>query len=197
MESSGKTATFISTFPCKFHDERVPSRQTVYNLLNNVRTTRSLIDKKQKPKGRVFTEEKLDDRGARLEHTPRKSLKRLLQETGVSKPSARRATQLLKRRRYKTTVIHARLAGREPASGVHLCSWFVQFVVEGEIDPQLTLFSDEAWFHFHVCVNTQNNRYWSSQKPRLIQEVPLYPVKIGIWCSVKDCWTCFFNKKIN
>jgi hypothetical protein len=40
--------------------------------------------------------EKLDDKGARLEHTHRKSLKRLAQETGVPKSSARTATQLLK-----------------------------------------------------------------------------------------------------
>jgi hypothetical protein len=40
--------------------------------------------------------EKLDDIGARLEHTPRKSLKRLAQETEVSKSSARTATHLLK-----------------------------------------------------------------------------------------------------
>jgi hypothetical protein len=44
----------------------------------------------------VLTEEKLDDIWARLEHTPRKSLKRLAQETGVSKSNARMATQLLK-----------------------------------------------------------------------------------------------------
>jgi hypothetical protein len=42
----------------------------------------------------VLTEEKLDDIGARFEHPPRKSLKRLAQETGVSKSSARTATQL-------------------------------------------------------------------------------------------------------
>jgi hypothetical protein len=36
----------------------------------------------------VLTEEKLDDVGARLEHIPRKSLKRLAQETGVSRSSA-------------------------------------------------------------------------------------------------------------
>jgi hypothetical protein len=44
----------------------------------------------------MLTEEKLDDIGARLEHTPRKSLKRLAQDTGVSNSSARTATQLLK-----------------------------------------------------------------------------------------------------
>jgi hypothetical protein len=66
----------------------------------------------------VFTE-KLDDIGARLEHTPRKSLKRLVQEIGVSGSGARTATQLLKLGSYKTTVTHA-LQPRYPASSVHL-----------------------------------------------------------------------------
>jgi hypothetical protein len=58
---------------------------------------------------RLLTEQKLDDIGVIIEHTPRKSLKLLAQVTGVSKSSARTATQL-KLRPYKTTVIHARLA---------------------------------------------------------------------------------------
>jgi hypothetical protein len=36
------------------------------------------MDKKQRHKRRVLTEEKLDDKGARLKHTPRKSLKHQL-----------------------------------------------------------------------------------------------------------------------
>jgi hypothetical protein len=75
----------------KFRDERVPSRETIHNLVNKLTTTALLIDEKQKHKRRVLTE-KLDYIGARLEHTPRKSLKRLAQETGVSKSSARTAT---------------------------------------------------------------------------------------------------------
>jgi hypothetical protein len=89
----------------KFHDQRVPSRQTIHNLVNKLRSTRLLIDKEQKHKCWV-----LDDIGVRLEHTTRKSLKCLAQETGVSKSSARRAIQLPKLRPYKTTVIHASLA---------------------------------------------------------------------------------------
>jgi hypothetical protein len=61
--------------------------------MNKLRTTGLLIDKKTKHKRRVLTE-KLDDTEGRLEHAPRKSLKRLAQETGVSMSSARRATQL-------------------------------------------------------------------------------------------------------
>jgi hypothetical protein len=67
----------------KFRDERVPRRQTIHNLVNKL-WTGLLIGKKQKQNRRVLTEEKLDDKGAKLEHTPRKSLKRLVQETGVS-----------------------------------------------------------------------------------------------------------------
>jgi hypothetical protein len=44
---------------------------------------------------------KLDNTAVKLEHTPRKSLKCLAQETGARKSSARTATQLLKFRPYK------------------------------------------------------------------------------------------------
>jgi transposase len=84
-------------FRRKFRDKRVPSRQTIHNLVNKLRTMGLSIDKKTKHKRRMLYEEKLDDIGARLEHTPRKSLKRLAQETGVPKSCARTATQLLKR----------------------------------------------------------------------------------------------------
>jgi hypothetical protein len=83
----------------------VPRRQTIHNLVNKFKSTGLLIDKKQE-KGRALTEEKLDDIGARLDHTPRNSLKRLAQETGVSMSNARRATQLLKLIPYRTKAIH-------------------------------------------------------------------------------------------
>jgi hypothetical protein len=63
--------------------------------VNTLRSTGILIVKKQKHTRRAHTEEKLDGIVSRLERTPRISLKRLAQETGVSKSSARRTTQLL------------------------------------------------------------------------------------------------------
>jgi hypothetical protein len=140
----------------------------------------------------VLTEEKLDDIGARLEQAPRKSLQRLAQEIGVQKSSARGATQLLKLRPYKTTILHA-LQSHDPDDMVKFYSWFLQSVVEGEIDPQLKFFAAEAWFHLQGYVNTQNNRYWSSQNPHLTDEVPLHPVKVGVQEGL--LYLCFLTKK--
>jgi hypothetical protein len=156
-------------------------------------------DKKTKHKRWVLAEEKLDDVGARLERAPRKSLKCQAQETEVLKSSARMTTQLLKLIPYKTTV-NLTLQPHNSASRVCFCSWFLQSVVEGEIDPQLTFFSNEAWFHLQGYINMQNNHYWSSQNPHLTHKAPLHPVKVGVWCVCckckKDCWICVFNKTI-
>jgi hypothetical protein len=48
-------------FQCKFHNERVPCRQIIHNLVNKLRTAGLLIDKKHK--------QKLHEIGAKLEHT--------------------------------------------------------------------------------------------------------------------------------
>jgi hypothetical protein len=118
----------------------------------------------------VLTEEKSNDIGARLEHPPKKSLKRLTQETGVSKCTVRTATKLLTIRPYKTTVILASLAA-------------ARFSQQGSF-LQLTFFADEVSFHLQGYINTQNNHYWSSQNPYLTNEVALHPVKVGVWCTV-------------
>jgi hypothetical protein len=55
---------------------------TVNDLVNKLRSVGLLVDKKQKHKLWVLTKEKLHGIWAWLEHTPRKSLKYLSQETG-------------------------------------------------------------------------------------------------------------------
>jgi hypothetical protein len=33
-------------------------------------------------------------------------------------------------------------------------------------------------------VNTQNNRYWSTENPFLQHEIPLHKVIVGVWCAL-------------
>jgi hypothetical protein len=115
----------------------------------------------------------------------------------VSKASARPAAQLLNIIPYETTVNHT-LQPRDPASGVYFCSWLLQSVI-GETNRPLAFFSDEAWFHLQGYINTQNNRYWSSQNPHLTHEVQPHLVKVGVWCAVSPriAVPVFFNETIN
>jgi hypothetical protein len=79
------------------------------------------------------------------------------------------------------------LQPHDPASRVHFCSWFLHFVFEGEIDPQLTFFSDEAWLHLQG-----HTSYWTSHNPHLTHELPLHPVNdlCLVCCKCKqNCWT--------
>jgi hypothetical protein len=118
----------------------------------------------------------------------------------VSKSSARMATQLLKLMSHETAVIHVHLVASRSNYRVHFCSWFLQSVVEGEINPQLTFFPDEAWFHLQGYINMQNNCYRSSQSPYLTHKVLLHPVKVGVWYAVsarRIVVPMFFNKTIN
>jgi hypothetical protein len=63
--------------------KQFPADKQFTNLVNKLRSTGLLRDKKQKHKRQVLTEKKFGDIGARLEHTTRKSLTLLDQENGV------------------------------------------------------------------------------------------------------------------
>jgi hypothetical protein len=107
----------------------------------NKLTTGSLVDKKPDKKGTVLTEEKLEEIGARLETSARKSLRRLAQACFES--NCTKVTKLLTLRPYKTTVDHS-LRVHDPVARINFCNWFLQPVHNGGVDPQLLLFSDDA-----------------------------------------------------
>ena len=88
-------------FRIKFPNRPVPSAGTIRGLAKRFKETGSVNNLKSNRKRSVLTEEKLDEIGERLEHTPQKSLKRLAQETGVAQSSARNATKLLNLKPYK------------------------------------------------------------------------------------------------
>ena len=92
-------------FRDRFLNIRAPHRDRVRKLVNRFRETGSVLDRKPQRTRHVLTEEKLDEIGQTLERSPRKSLSRLSQKTGVSQFSAWKATKLLKLKPYKITVV--------------------------------------------------------------------------------------------
>jgi hypothetical protein len=76
----------------------------------------------------------------------------------------------------------------------------LQAVHDGVLDPELTSFTDEAWFHLSGYINAQNNRYWININLKQMFEVPLHDRKIGVWCSItasQIVGPIFFENTIN
>jgi hypothetical protein len=124
-------------------------------------STGPFLGKKYTRQNAVLTEETLDKTGARLKHSPRKSLARLAYQVEVSKTTAWRATKNLHLWPYEITQVQVIEEG-DYGRRTHFWNWFLQAAHDGVLDPKLTFFIDEAWFHLSGYINAQNNRYWSS-----------------------------------
>jgi hypothetical protein len=91
----------------------------------------------------VLTEEKLTDIQVRLQLSPRKSLRRLAQETDVAYTTARRATKLLSFCPYRIQEVH-RIKHTDFNLRIKFCSCLLCNVHDIMIDPNLFFMSDEA-----------------------------------------------------
>jgi hypothetical protein len=72
-------------FRRRYPGDRIPASSTILRLVKKVRLTGSFLDKKYTRQNAELTEETLDEIGARLEHSPRKSLARLTQQAQFRK----------------------------------------------------------------------------------------------------------------
>jgi hypothetical protein len=84
----------------KYPDSPVRTKSCVSKLIKKWRTIGSVFDEPRRIKKTVLTDEKLEDIPARLQISPRTSLRRLSQETCVSVGSASKVTKLIKFRSY-------------------------------------------------------------------------------------------------
>jgi hypothetical protein len=51
---------------------------------------------------------------------------------------------------------------------------------------ELIHISSVGWHFFTLngCVKSHSNRYWCSEMPLAVHEVPLHDLKVGVWCVV-------------
>ena len=89
------------SFAEKFGADRVPHRHCVTALLDKFKKTGSVADRVRSGRPTVINEGVLHDVTNKLQRSPKKSLRRLSQETGISLGSIHKAVHKLKFRPYK------------------------------------------------------------------------------------------------
>jgi hypothetical protein len=83
---------------------------------------------------------------------------------------------------YKVSVVQEILP-RDHNSRTQYCNFFQQNLNNDDV-LDLSFFTYESWFHLRGYVNKQNYRIWYVVNHPNLLEVPLHPVKIGIWLAV-------------
>jgi hypothetical protein len=81
-----------------------------------------------------------------MEESPKKSLRRLSQEAGMSKSTCQRSTQRAKIRAYCVTAVHE-LTEPDREKRAAYCRWLQAFHNEHPGILDFVWFTDEAWFH--------------------------------------------------
>ncbi|KAK9875514.1 hypothetical protein WA026_007905 [Henosepilachna vigintioctopunctata] len=64
------------------------------------------------------------------------------------------------------------------------CEWALEQLNENPLFYRKFVFSDEAHFWLNGYVNKQNCRIWSDEQPHAIQELPMHPEKMSVWCGL-------------
>jgi transposase len=117
----------------------VPNKSTIQRLVELFRKTSSIGEKRRSGRPSVLSNDSLEDIRARLLQSPRESLRKLSQQTGMTYGSLQRATKRLKLHPYRVQVCHE-LKEIDKEKRMRYCRWFRQFV-RNDVD-----IFDEAWF---------------------------------------------------
>jgi hypothetical protein len=125
--ASRSNLTCQNEFRVTFPDYPVPDKSTVSRLVNRFRDTGSVQDRNRSGRPSVLSDDSLDDIHQTLLHSPRKSLRKLSLQSGLSYGSVYKATKILKLHPYRVNIMHE---FKEPDKEKRLqySRWFTHFI---------------------------------------------------------------------
>ena len=169
-------------------------QSSIQDLVKKWHTTGSVANANKNRAPSVRTPAVIADIQARMIRSPTKSTRKLSQQTNVSRRSCQRVLQFLQMKPYRMTCVQE-LKQEDKAKRVYYCTWLLQTIVSGLLDPLLYFMSDEAWFHLSGHLNSQNTRYWSVDNPNTIHQQLLHdPKNRSLVCAIfnADCGSHIF-----
>ena len=73
--------------------------------------------------------------------------------------------------------MRSRIASDEPRKTCSVLLMDQRFSYSESWNLRRHFFTDEAWFHLSVYVNSQNTRIWAAENPHTVHEEPLHSQK--------------------
>jgi len=123
--------------------------------------------------GRKMSDETTHDVKERLPASPSKSLLRHSQETNLPYSTCRRAAKRAKLRAYRVSCVQE-LLPMDHEKRIRFCLWIEDFLTQYPGILEVTLFTDETWFHPSGYVNSPNTRTRAAENPRTVHEELLH-----------------------
>lgn len=188
--------TVAEMFNAKYPARNI-SNKTVSRILNKFKETGSVNNQMDKC-GRRPSATGDDVATAvlgQLINSPKKSIRKLSQQTGVSRTSIQRILKTHKFHPYKVQLTQS-LHEDDFDRRLEFCEWFLQHGFVKSI-----IFSDEAVFYLSGHVNRHNCRYWSDSNPHWISDTNEQSTpRIMVWAAICDDHVIgpfFFNEHVN
>jgi hypothetical protein len=169
----------------------------VRQLIQKFKETGSVYDATRSGRPSILREKKLLDISDRMLQSPKKSIKKLSQQVGVSYGTVHTALKNpIRLHPYKITAVHELKPG-DSAKRVAYCKWFLDFLDrEGEDILDVKFFTDEVYFHLsgyktHVFgVHTIPMRSTS-------RRCMMRRLAFGLECSVGAQSDPFFSRRLS
>lgn len=167
-----------------FHQNHIPSNTAIRNLMAKFERTGSVLDVKSPLRPRnVRSVENIAMVNESVTESPKTSIRHRSQQLAISRSSLQRIlTNDLRLHAYKIQLTQE-LKPRDHHHRRIFANWILE---QTEFDDEFCkriIFSDEAHFHLGVYVNKQNCRIWGRENPREINEKPMHPLRVTVWCG--------------
>lgn len=162
-----------------------PSRPAIESLIKKFERTFSLKDEKNltrhRPKRSAENIAAVRDSVAAR---PSTSIRHRGQELNLHRSTLQRIlTKDLHLHAYKIQLTQ-QLQPNDHGQRRNFTNWILEQLQTDHEFHKKIIFSDEAHFHLNGVVNKQNSRIWGDENPHAIQELPLHPQKVTVWCAI-------------
>lgn len=161
-----------------------PSKTAITKLIEKFERTGSVTDVKTALRPRSGrSAENIAAVEENVADDARTSIRRRAQQLDLSRSTVQRIlTKDLHLHAYKIQLTQT-LKPADHGQRREFCNWVLSMQQDNPDFAAQIIFSDEAHFQLNGYVNKQNCRIWGAENPRVIEEQPMHPPRVTVWCG--------------